>query len=155
MPDLYGALAKLNWPRNEAWDAAAPMLRNNGLTSSFAHEFCSWSHEVRKLFDSVVFEGKTALNSWPVLKTLPPNDLRGTRWELVRAFAYRPPTLQELADWHETEFKVRNRGESDLWLNFSDGKLCTHVYNGSRSDSALGDCRWSNAILMMNPGGLL
>jgi hypothetical protein len=155
MPELYCAMERLNWSEKEAWNDAAPLLGSNGPTSSFAHEFCRWSHEVRKVFNSVVFDGKSSIDSWPVLKMLPTKDLMGTRWDSVRAFASRPPTLRELCDWHEREFRARRRGESDLWLSFSDGKLYTHQYNGSRSESTLGDCRWSNAVMMMKRNDLL
>lgn len=152
MPKLYVALESLGWPQEEAWHKASKWLEPSSSYALLAHDFCRWADRVRKVFDSLVFDGCTKILSWPTLNVTIPSELADSRWNKVRTFCTpEKVTVERLAEWHREEFEMRGRGESQLWLAYWGGRLDPRPHNGSPGRDRGGDCRWWNAVEMMKP----
>lgn len=151
MPELHEALAALGWPEDEAWQKAANWLGPKQDYARFAHSFCLWADEVRRKFDSLVFEEARKIGSWPRLDIQVPSELAGRRWNTVRRLGnLQNVKVSDLVEWHREEFKDRGR-ESQVWLDYDGNKLYSSSRNASRGPQQGSDCRWRNAVWMMKP----
>ncbi len=155
MPELNAALAKLNWSKTESWHRAARHMGKHRQHAILAHEFCSWSRDLRKRFDQMVRDPASPVVLKP-LRSQIPSGLE--RWEPLRQMLAQHKELRErpqklLCELHKKVF-VDERGytEGDLWIVWENNCARQTGTRPVASTSEGGDCRWSNAIELMQPG---
>lgn len=155
MPDLDRALSELGYPSDQRWgDAAKCMPEPLARYAALAGVFCPWAVRVKDFFAALVTNhGKPGAGKCPgPLSTRIPEGLN--RWEPLRetlkTWNAREPA-RFLAEWHRRVFEERGYGPGEFWLQIEDGRITTFPGRVSVTENASGDCRWSNAAILMKP----
>jgi hypothetical protein len=165
MPELNFALSKTGWiVEPHKWYAAARHLGALNRYAKLANEFCRWAKKVREVFDQVLNNNghmPRGVSLPQRLKSGIPTDPEFFAFEpLKKALANwkcdGPGAVRMLAKLHSDVFKSPSRGygDVDLWLLWEDNRplVRKHLLPINESNSS-GDCRWSNAVLLMRPHG--
>lgn len=156
MPDQWRALDSVGWTKRPSWRKASDRLGERLKPyAALAAEYCPWADEVRSLFQKLIYapHEEPSERLPPRLPAKIPSGLK--RWDPLR-FALkdwrRHEPIRVLANLHGVVFGERGH-ELDLWLRWEDGRR--QAYPGRASFGIAtdgGDCRWTNAVLLMGPG---
>jgi len=153
MPELNAALSKLGWCETESWHLAAKHMLKHQRHALLAHEFCAWSRRVRQEFNAMIKDPKREVHLTP-LKSSIPSDLRN--WEPLKCMLERlngeTDHRQLLCSLHSSIFAVRGYSKEDCWVVWGKGGPEKTNVKPIESTSDGGDCRWSNAVVLMKPG---